>query len=362
MNKEEKKDGRIYNGDKALNFFTANKNVLSDGFLKLESDIKSINDYSAGLSVGISNPKILSDYVGVLGSQKVALDSILQINEKLTVEGNKISSLLDTTVRPIASVVADIGLVSANATKLFGIGSISAIQLQSIQNISETALKTIQGQQDIFNESLAAVKDSGILNLGNEISSLKFVSSGIGEMVHSLPTFPLNTEELLPSLKISRESLKLSREEKSELQYKLDELLYKIDPDLVEFRSGVWNTFNSKGDDYIGQSSSSMRRLIDNLLRALAPQEKVIETNFFKTSKKAKDEKGRPTRKAKILYLLNWDKNKADQLMRVVVGFLESYDNLSAWDHNPTKQDSFVHGTLTAIEGHLLSILTEAEE
>jgi hypothetical protein len=328
-------------------------------FLKIGSSVRSINDYSAGLSFAMPDNRILGDYTAILNSQKMALDSISQISENFKFQNNQLVSLMGDTVLPVTNVMADIGLASANAMKLYGVGLINNEQFKLAQGISGIAINTIGEYQDTLNKGWGAIKKSGILQIADGIRpSLRVVGSGISEMMRSLPTFPTSNEIIFPSLEITREVSKVSREEISEYQSRLDELLYDIDPDLIEFRKAVWVTFNGRGKDYIGQSSSSMRRLIDNLIRSLAPQDEVIKTNFFQTSTKAKDDKGRPTRKARILYLVDWDRNKAEHLMRIIDGFLETYDNLSAWDHTPIKKHDFVRGTLIAIEGYLLSMLT----
>ncbi|MEK7151745.1 MAG: hypothetical protein AAB784_03490 [Patescibacteria group bacterium] len=331
--------------------------------LKVQDSVRAINNYAAGLSFAIPSENILGSYSNIIESQRSALSSALLIGERFQLGNERVLSFVDDAILPITSVMADIGLASANATKLYGIGSINIDQLNVTQNFSALALETIQTQQSIIHTSLASIENSGALRVASEIApALQVVSSGVSQMLRSLPTFPIDTEIRLPDLETAREATDITEEDISEHQTKLDDLLNEIDPNLVEFRRGVWQAFNTKGRDYIGHASSSMRRLVDSLLRELAPQEKVEETEFFKTSPKAKDEKGRPTRRARILYAINWDQNKAEHLNRLTNGFLEAYDNLSAWDHHPLNKDGFVHGALIAIEGHLISILTVNEE
>ena len=85
------------------------------------------------------------------------------------------------------------------------------------------------------------------------------------------------------------------------------------------------------------------------------------ETEFFNESTEAKDAKGKPTRRARVYHIVKFDKRKAEHLERLVKGFLEAYDNLSAWDHKPLKQDDFVYGVFILIEGYLISLLSEVE-
>ena len=376
---------------------------LSDDFIKTENNARTINDFSTGLSFAIPDKEILCSYNIALESQRSTLDSIVQIGEKFKMENDKFVSvvnqtafplastlvdiskdatrgfdsvleafkikndqltyLINTAVLPISNAVADIGLANANATKLFSLGSIDVKQFQLTQNISGLALETVRGYQDVFGETLTRITKSGLLK-HNEIveSSLSVVGCGISEVMQSLPVFPVYSGIILPSLKVKKELSKYTSEEISNHQVELDKLLFEIDPELVELRKAVWETFNKKGKDYIGQASSSMRRLVDNLIRAMAPREEVVKTDYFNTDKEAKDNNENPTRRARCLYLVNWDESKAEHLRRVVTGFLEAYGNLSAWDHAPIKKHGFAHGTFITIEGYLISILSVNKE
>lgn len=326
------------------------------------SEVRAINDYAAGLSFAIPNESVLDRFTITLESQREALDSVLHLGEKYQIETARLNSVLENTIIPVSSAVAGIGLINANSTRLLGESLITTQQLETVRGFSNLALDAIQAQQSVVQSSILAIESSGVLRLAQDISpSLQVVSSGLTQMVRSFPTFPLDTV-LLPSLETAHEDSELDDEQIAEHQERLDTLLNDVSPSLVEFRRGVWEAFNGKGRDYVGQASSSMRRLVDNLLRELAPQEKVVETEYFKNSPKAKDDKGRPTRRARILYLIKWDENKAEHLQRLTNGFLEAYDNLSAWDHAPLDKDGFVHGALITIEGYLISILTVQEE
>lgn len=340
--------------------------LTNPNLLKVRNNIRTINDYSAGLSFAITNQGVFNNFTATLETQRETLSSVLQIGEKFKIETAKLSSLIDDTILPITSTVAEIGLINANTSKLLGIGSINTKQLELAQDFSNLALDTMKLQQDLIHSSFAVVEDSGILKLANDVvPAIQVVSSGVSEMARSFPIFPLfppDTETALPSLDTARDETELDEEEISEHQTRLDNLLSEIDPSLVDFRKGVWIAFNGKSKDYIGQASSSMRRLVDKLLRELVPPENVEKMKYFKNSPKAKDERGRPTRRAKILYLIKWDEGKAKHLLRLTDGFLVAYDNLSAWEHVPIDKDGFVHGALIAIEGHLISILTTNEE
>lgn len=336
---------------------------VSPSLLEVKNNLRSVGDYAAGLSFGLPNESIFSNYTKMVEEQRRALTSVLEIGENFKLEGGKITSILDNTLLPLNSAITEIGLIGVNASKLHSLGSIDLRQLQFSNKVSELAFDTIQGQQDIMNTGIDSIKSSGVLKTINEISpALQIISGGISEMMRALPTYPTSADMVLPELEIAREDTEIDKSDISEHQTKLDALLEKINPDLVEFRKGAWEAFNGKGKDYIGQASSSMRRLVDTLLREIAPSEKVTKADFFKTSPKTKDDKNRPTRKARIMFAIKWDQNKSNHLERLTNGFLESYGNLSAWDHVPLKKDSFVHGALITIEGYLISILSENQE
>ena len=190
----------------------------------------------------------------------------------------------------------------------------------------------------------------------DETPSLNMISSGLTEVVHSMPSFPYETD--FPSLDLINKETLISESKTEEHQGKLDSILMKINPTLVKYRCGCWKVFNKKEDDYIGQSSSSMRRLVDTLIRNIAPNKEVAETEYFKENSSAKTKSGQPNRKAKIYYIIDYDKKKTKHLQRQAKGFLELYANLPASDHQPIEDDQFIHGVFITIEGCLLSLLS----
>jgi hypothetical protein len=323
----------------------------------LES-ISSLNEISSSLSVGITNSKFFTSYQGVITAQSKTFQDSLILGESLRLEAKKINSFIETAIAPMSSAIAGIGLLTVNTNKLYEIGSISKSAFGNVQKISNIFLDVVQGQQSFLTSTLQSAQDIGTFKaISNPMVSNQLISSGINTVLRSLPTYPSEIE--LPNLEKIYEIAEITKEELSDHQKKLDKMLLKIDPELVVYRKSCWETFRKKRGDYIGQSSSSMRRLVDNLLRTLAPTEKVVETTFFKNVSSAKDSKGNPTRKARIFHIIKFDQNKADHLERLTKGFLEAYDNLSAWDHKPLQQEEFVYGVFITIEGYLFSILSE---
>ncbi len=333
---------------------------LQNNLLSVQNSLNAINNFASGLSFAIPSERVLKSYTDIIATQKDTLSSVLEISEKFKIKNDEVASLLDTAVLPLNGAITEIGLFSANSSKLHSLGSISLDQLDYANRISGLALSTLQEQQDIVTSGIASIESSGALRTISEMApALQTISGGVSEMMRSLPIYPLGAELVLPEFETISKETEIDESNIFDHQKKLDALLEQINPDLIEFRKGVWKAFNEKGADYIGQASSSMRRLVDTLLREIAPSDKVTKTNFFEASPEAKDTKERPTRKARIMFVVDWDQNKSDRLERLAKGFLESYDNLPAWDHQPLKKDSFVHGVFITIEGYLISILSE---
>lgn len=328
-------------------------NELSD----LEASLNSINSYSSGIGYAIGDT--LKKYNPIVDYQKETLDSFSRITETLdTVDLSGLSNIYREALTPISAAIADVGISNLDLNK-FGLNNNVDYQyLNTINNLSTLALDSIEDQQEKINSLFLNVDGLKLGGINSGITSnIQNISGGLSEIFQSFETYPYNKKNILPELENSRE-INVTEEELSESQKMLDSVLDKINPKLVSFRKGAWETFNNKGEDYIGQASSSMRRLVDTLLRELAPMNKIEKTNFFQNNKGVKDDRGKPNRKAKLMYIVNWDEDKAEHLGRITKGFLEAYGNLGAWDHVPLNKDNFVHGVFIVIEGYLLSILS----
>ncbi len=329
----------------------------------LES-VRAANDLASGLSVGMLESGFLKNYRSAIDQQEILLQTASALSPKALrgLASININDYIDRVVLPNSGTIAEIGLASINTSKLFGTGSILASQVEATQKVTGLFLETLGHQQVLANSVLQTIDVTGnIPSLSTTLpASSMLISSSLNLMARSLPGYP--SEIVIPTLETASEPTEITEEEISEHQQLIDKLLSKVDPALVEFRLGVWSAFQAKKPDYIGQASSSMRRLIDNLLRALAPEEEVTKTDFFKNSPKGKDDKGKPTRRARVFYAMKYDEKKASHLNRLTDGFLTAYDNLSAWDHTPLRKDTFVRGALLVIEGHLMSFLSECVE
>jgi len=328
----------------------------------LENSLAVVSEISKGLSVAMPNQELFKGYSDTLDLQKSAFEQVKNLNEILKGSVVQLTNITSNILAPVSATITEIGLVTANASQLFNLGKINESTLLSAQKLSGLCLDTIQEQQKFALSSLQAIESSKNLNrfIDDSVASFQMITNGLDGVIRSAPAFPsvLN----LPDLEMIREEAFITKEELVEHQEKLDNILRKINPDLVEIRKGCWRTFYAKSPDYIRQASSSMRGLVDTLLRIIAPRGEVMKTTYFKESPEAKTQYGLPTRKAKIYYAVNYDKKKAKHLQRLVKGFDEIYQNLSMWDHKPLNNDQFVSGVFITIEGCLISLLSEIRE
>lgn len=322
-------------------------------------NLRTIDELSKGLVVAMPNENFLNDYRSSLVLQKSTFEQIHSLTSKFVAESDNINSLVSNIVAPVSAAIAEIGLNTVNAKQLFELGEISKSVFLSSQELSSLSIGTIQSQQVIINSGLQTIKDLKSFNkvLNESMVPSRMIMSGLSETVCAFSTFPHTLD--LPSLEIVRDSGAIKKEELVRIQEKLDAWLSDIDPKLVEYRRGCWKTFFDRGPDYIGQASSSIRRLVDVLLEQIAPDEEVIQTNYFKTSPDAKTNKGKPTRRARLYYATDYEQRQSEHLKRLFSWFLNVYGNLPAWDHRPIEDDDFASGIFIATEGHILSLLSE---
>jgi|GEM_PF-1963531 len=325
----------------------------------LSPTIKAVNEVSASLSLGINNKPLLSSYDNLVSSQRSILASIGNLNTGLALNANQVNAVSASIISPLSSAVANVGVLAASVNQNYALGAISQDFLKSAQSIAGTSIYAIKEQQQMVLRGLGGISRKEDLNrlAVDTAPALSLVSTGINTLTHSVPAFPDFTR-LPPSVKEINKTV-ADRTKVVTHQEKLDGILSSINEELVNFRKGCWVTFRKKGDDYIGQAASSMRRLVDALLRAIAPNREVQKTEFFQKNPEARDDKGRPSKKAKIYYVLGYDKNRTERFKRLADSLLKAHENLSAWDHNPTKEDNFVEGVFITVEGCLLSLLSE---
>jgi len=312
----------------------------------------SITDISKSLVDGFSSK---SNLYGPYNAALKEQNTFLSLTPKLSgILGSHTSAFVTKNISPLIGSITEIGLTSVNTGRLYATGKLTPQTFKLTEDVSSLCLQSVQVEQNSLSILFSQIKKSSIEDY---LPSTPFIGIGINTVLHSLPAYPFHAT--IPQLRKIEEIVKLDKKEISKHQKDLDSLLMEIDPELVEYRLGCWEAFNKKGKDYIGQASSSMRRLVDKLIRIMAPIEEVEKTKYFQNSTKAKDSKGRPTREARIYYVANYEKDKANHVGRLAKGFIEAWDNLSAWDHEPIDKDGFVYGSLIVIEGHLISLLSQ---
>jgi hypothetical protein len=345
--------------------FSSGKSMIDINLPNIKNSLKTMDKISKGLDLVTPSQEFLKNYNHALNLQNSIVEQAKSINGILNSGVKQMNVISSDIIAPISVNINNVGIIASDAKQSFELGKIDESIFKSTQLLSDSCVDILQEQQGILFSKLQDVKNIEDLGkLAIETSpSLNMVSSGLTEVIRSVPLFPytidspklrtFNQKELLVETETEIDS------EIIECQKKLDDILLLINPELVEYRRGCWKTFNKKTEDYIGQSSSSMRRLIDKLLRTIAPKKDVTKTNYFKNNKKAKNSEGQPTRVARVYYLLNYDKDQAKRFKRLTRGFLSAYDNLPTWDHEPLKHNDFVHGVFITIEGYLLSLLSE---
>jgi len=329
-----------------------------------KNDLEVVRGFSTGLSAVFSEGRILGRYTEVMTDlNEVVTAANISIGSEFNEMRSEFGRVIEEVAAPLSAAVAEIGIANAKTVSLFANNLVTKEVFDSTQNLSAMCLTAIGDQQETFSTALAGARGAlEIANIEKVTAPLQLVSEGCKRMMEVLPSVPVE-ELVLPSLESVRRVGKIDDDEISIHQRKLDSILETIDPALVESRRGCWECFREKKQDYIGQASSSMRRLVEQLLRLVAPDDEVIESDSLKDIKGVIGSNNRPTRKGRMLYALNFGTKKRNHLRRLVDSFIPMYDNVIAWDHVPvdTGKDQFVEGALIAIEGCLLSLLSEIE-
>jgi hypothetical protein len=338
-------------------FFIDSKKAVFPIDNLIANSLRVANEVSRSLSLAMPN-ELLYRYNDTLNTQRYIFDQINICSEKLKLEVASVNNIVSNILAPASAAVTNIGLATVNANQLFELDKIGKLDLSSMQRLSELGLDTLRTQQEFIVSGLQAVKNLEDLNKFTieSVEPFRMITNGLSETVRSLPIFPHRID--LPSLKTIQDGGSITKDELTGFHEKLDNLLIEVDPKLVEFRKGCWAAFHNRGPNHMGQASSSLRRLFDTLLQRIAPDEKVIQTNYFRTSPNA-NKNGKPTRKARLYYATDYETKQAEHLKRLISWFLSVYDNLPAWDHQPIENDDFAHGIFIAIEGHILYLLSE---
>jgi len=141
--------------------------------------------------------------------------------------------------------------------------TLADMQKLGLQNIMSAVEASSSAYQDYLKYVQQLLQESILLEA---IQSSKMLSLAYANTILSYRTL------IEP---ISRIKIQISNEQ-SQLQEKVEQdvevLLAEVDPNFVTMRKGAWNAFNAKGPDYLRQSISSMRELLNHVLRSLSPE------------------------------------------------------------------------------------------
>ncbi|MGB3477577.1 MAG: hypothetical protein WBB67_00270 [bacterium] len=134
-----------------------------------------------------------------------------------------------------------------------------------------------------------------------------------------------------------------------------------IDPSLKKMYLGALDAIKSNNRDSVRQSSVSMRELITQVLHCLAPDEE-----FFKWNQKDSNlDKGRPTRKGRLLYIYKdvCSNEFVDVLEKDIPVFLEYMKTLQACTHalNPPLTKLQLESLIIRLSHHLATFLSIAD-
>lgn len=104
------------------------------------------------------------------------------------------------------------------------------------------------------------------------------------------------------------------------VKVKLGDLLNAIDPNIETKRTGAWFTFIGDSPDKIGQATYSMREVLSQLLKKLAPDKNVMKVSWYTKPK----EDPNVTRRMRVRYILSDENQPAS---KSTVDFIESLAN-----------------------------------
>jgi hypothetical protein len=194
-------------------------------------------------------------------------------------------------------------------------------------------------------EDLASLPDLVIERPPREV----FIHSGLLEVISIRP----------PARKSAPEIEDRYRDLATETEADLRTGLAPLGTPLLQMWQGARDVLRSKNPDRVRQASASLRELITQVIHTLAPDKSIRD---WSTSPEHFDDKGRPTRKARLLYIAR-DVNR-DRFSRFidvdVAAALELIDLLQKGVHTPEAGFSEEQvGLLVLRADHLLLFLLQ---
>ena len=137
----------------------------------------------------------------------------------------------------------------------------------------------------------------------------------------------------------------------------LEKLLEEINPDLLNPLQGARQALHTNNPDRVRHIAASLRELIGHVCRQLAPD----DIRAWNTNPDYYDDKGKPTRKARLLYICREiDSGPLSKLVdREVSSILTLIDGLNGGTHGvaPRFTDRQLQAIVDYTESHLLFLL-----
>jgi hypothetical protein len=211
---------------------------------------------------------------------------------------------------------------SNNLATIIGSQSLSALALQSsIVKATEFSLFAEKSLYAVTTENLGSrialtsePKDyltSSFLGLSDSYSTLlkSFQSNPLSytqispSVSRIAPLEYFSTANLLEAISVEEDITPEEELLKNEIQYENEILLSshlpRIDPGLYKMWKGAIEAYNSNNSDKVRHFSTSIRELYTHFIHILAPDDEIKKW----TSDPTHFDKGRPTRKARLLYI-----------------------------------------------------------
>lgn len=154
----------------------------------------------------------------------------------------------------------------------------------------------------------------GTLNVSGSVNA-----SNMGTVTVHLADRMENKEAILPIVEVLKRTS--ARDRRTELSSKLTEINDKFSTKL----EGAWQTLqdHSKSDRFL-QAASSARELISDLLCTLAPDDKVMETKWFKPER----ENGKPTQRQRARFtMLGTNNSLGEEQLKPIHELMNSIRN-----------------------------------
>lgn len=145
----------------------------------------------------------------------------------------------------------------------------------------------------------------------------------------------------------------------------LDAALEKLDPHLIEVRRGIWSALDSGQPHSLAQAAHSARELVDQVLKAGAPDEKVRTTPYFQPD--ASSSSG-ITRRMRLKFLMREYRNEMTEndlaVAEAAADLVVAVDKkLMAEAHSRTENEyEKVKSAIVAAETTLRTVLVPATQ